>query len=482
VLTPLVVAGFHSLGVLSETPCAPFSEPAGTTLGEGAGFLVLQRPRGASDANKLAVLGYGLAAEAYHDTGPDPTGAGTARAMTAALGDAGVSADEIDYINAHGTGTRANDPAEWRAIKTVFGSRAQTLPVSSSKSFLGHAQGAAGIVETITTLVAMERGVIPPTHNFTVVRPNAPTDPVGELVPRAHATRLAVCANAAFGGACCSVIVGEHAGRAPRETLRRNVFIAGVGVMAGPEGQGRVPVFALDDIVPSANPRGIDPLSSFLTAAAARALTDANVVLRGNLRERTGLVAGVNHVSSQSQTALRATIDTHGYRGMSAALFSRMVLNAPAGTCSKLLSLKGAFSTLSAGSAAGIVAIIYAAELLAKRAELEHMIAGGADEVRPEYETEGAAMALLARAGTIRLAGWALAGPGKLASAIAHATGDRPVDLTVDPRATIAFTSALAVVTGVDAIRRGRARRVLVTTAGESSVDAALVLEATDAT
>ncbi|HEX4416564.1 MAG TPA: beta-ketoacyl-[acyl-carrier-protein] synthase family protein [Kofleriaceae bacterium] len=490
VLTPLVVAGFHSLGVLSETPCAPFSEPAGTTLGEGAGFLVLQRSRGDGDANQLAVLGYGLAAEAFHDTGPDPTGAGTARAIQAALGDAGVSADEIDYVNAHGTGTRANDPAEWRALKTVFGSRAQTLPVSSSKSFLGHAQGAAGIVEAITTLVAMQHGVIPPTHNFTVARPNAPADPVGERVPRERATNLAVCANAAFGGACCAVVVGKPAGRIHREPARRAVFVAGIGVIAG-AGGGRVPGFAIEAIVPSADPRGIDPLSSFVTAAAARALGDAGVAVRGALRERTGLVVGVNHVSSQSQTALRATIDAHGYRGMSASLFSRMVLNAPAGTCSKLLALKGAFSTLSAGAAAGIVAIIYAAELLAKRAELDQLLAGGGDEARPDCETEGAAMILLARSGSIRLAGWALAGPGRLATAIARATRDRPADLTIDPAidptidprgAPIAFTSALAVATAVDAIRRGAARRVLVTTAGESSVDAALVLEATDAT
>jgi 3-oxoacyl-[acyl-carrier-protein] synthase II len=492
VLTPLVVAGFHSLGVLAEGPCAPFSEPPGTTLGEGAGFLVLQRSR---EGRQLAVLGYGLAAEGFHDTGPDPTGAGTARAMQAALADAGVAAADIDYVNAHGTGTRANDPAEWRALKTVFGARAAALPVSSSKSFLGHAQGAAGIVETITTLVAIERGVLPPTHNFTVARPNSPSDPIGQRLPRAATTRLAVCANAAFGGACCSVVVGRSDAIAPREPIRRDVFAAGVGVvacdgmldalLAGRRHGGRVPAFRIEDVIPSADPRGIDPISRFLTAAAARALGDANLIVRGNLRERTGLVVGINHVSTESQTALRETIDSHGYRGMSASLFSRMVLNAPAGTCSKLLTLKGAFSTISAGSAAGLVAIIYAAELLAKRPELEQIVAGGVDEQRAECETEGAACAVLGRQRGPRLAGWALAGPGHLAVGVARATGDRPVDLVIDPNVTgthIAFTSALAFAAGVHAIRRGLARRVLVTTAGESSVDAALVLEATDAT
>ena len=505
VLTPLVVAGFHALGVLAHGPCAPFSEPSGTTLGEGAGFLVLQRP-GTAKAT-LAGLGYGLSADAFHDTGPDPTGAGTARAMQAALVDAGVGADNIDYINAHGTGTLANDPAEWRAIKTVFGQRAAELPVSSSKSFLGHAQGAAGIVETIATLVSIDRGVIPPTQNYTVARPNSPGNPVAQTAPRAAATRIAVCANAAFGGANCSVVVGRSDAIVGHDRMSRDVFAAGIGVaaydgilddiLAGKrvDHERRVPALRIEDVVPSADPRGIDPISRFLTAAAARSIDNAGVAIRGELRERTGLVIGVNHVSTESQTALRRTIDEHGYRGMSASLFPRMVLNAPVGTCSKLLRLKGACSTISAGGAAGLAAIVYAAELLSKRPELEQIVAGGVDEDRADGSTEGAACTLLGLhrdAHGPRLAGWAIAGPGRLADAAARAMCGRPVDLVVGPSPladvrnvdldilgpATAFSSALAFVVGVHAIRTQLARRVLVTTVGGSSADVALVLEA----
>jgi 3-oxoacyl-[acyl-carrier-protein] synthase II len=133
VLTPLVHAGFHALGVLSTGKCAPFSRPTGTTLGEGAGFVVLERAASARSRGArtdLAVLGYGLSADAYHETGPDPSGASVARALRGALVHAGIPCDAIGYVNAHGTGTIAGDPAEWRALRHVLGERAASVPVS----------------------------------------------------------------------------------------------------------------------------------------------------------------------------------------------------------------------------------------------------------------------------------------------------------------------------------------------------------------
>src|SRR5690606_22076469 len=125
----------------------------------------------------LILRGYGIAGDGFHDTGPDPTGAGVARAMRGALAAAGVAPDEVDYVNAHGTGTAANDPAEWRAIQAVLGERAASVPVSSSKSFLGHGQGAAGVLEAIATILCLERGAVPPTRNHRGARPNSPPDP-----------------------------------------------------------------------------------------------------------------------------------------------------------------------------------------------------------------------------------------------------------------------------------------------------------------
>src|SRR5690606_31329502 len=147
------------------------------------------------------VHGYGLSADAYHETSPDPTGSGVARAIRRALEDAGLGPEKIGYVNAHGTGTLANDASEWQALRTVFGELAEKLPVSSTKSFIGHAQGAAGILEIIATLLSLSRGVVPPTLNYTVRRKNAPADPVFSERPRSHACKLAVCTNSAFGGA-----------------------------------------------------------------------------------------------------------------------------------------------------------------------------------------------------------------------------------------------------------------------------------------
>jgi 3-oxoacyl-[acyl-carrier-protein] synthase II len=521
VLTPLVLAGFHALDVLSHDKCAPFSEPPGTTLGEGAGFLVVERAEAAARRGVpagRALCGYGLSADAFHDTGPDPTGAGVARAMRGALEHAGLAPDEVDYVNAHGTGTRANDPAEWRAIQHVFGPRARALPVSSSKSFLAHGQGAAGVLELLATLVAMDRGAIPPTQRFTVPRPHSPPDPVAGPTARPAACRVALSSNSAFGGANCAVVVGSAERTAPA-IVRRPVYVAGVGAV-GPHGvslerararaRGRVPAFRLDEVLPSADPRGLDPTTTYVTAAAALALADGGVKLRGEARDRSGLVVGVTVASPQSERALLASIDAHGYRGLSATLFSRMVLNAPAGTCTKLLGLRGLHSTVAAAGATGLFAFLYAAELLAARRDADRMIAVGVDELppgeAPEGASEGAAGALLAVApGPVRVAGWSVAGPGRIAEAVAAAFAmarrapgvdmgaDADVDVAIGPAApglraarridpadlagdSAAYGTSLAVAVAAQMIRAGEARHVLVAQPGGGSADCAVVL------
>jgi 3-oxoacyl-[acyl-carrier-protein] synthase II len=509
VLTPLVLAGFHTLGVLSHDKCAPFSEPPGTTLGEGAGFVVVEPAAAAArrGARALrALLGYGLSADAFHDTGPDPTGAGVARAMRGAIEHAGLSPDAVDYVNAHGTGTRANDPAEWRAIQHVFGPRAKALPVSSSKSFLAHGQGAAGVLELLATLVALDRGALPPTQRYTVPRPNSPPDPVAGPTARPGACRVALSSNSAFGGANCAVVVGRPELEAP-VIARRPVYIAGVGAvgphglglpMSGARKAGHVPPLRLDEVLPSADPRGLDPMTTYVTAAAALALEDAGVRIRGELRDRSGLVVGAAGASPQSEAALHATIAAHGYRGLSASLFSRMVLNAPAGTCSKLIGLRGPHSNVSAGTATGLFAFLYAADLLAARRDADRVLAVGVDELPPDEASEaadsaseGAAAALLVcEPGPVRVAGYGIVGPGRLAEAIAAARvaagldGDEACDV-IDPAALAAcgapgcsasYAAALAIAVAAHRIRTGLARRVLVAQAGGASADCAVVL------
>jgi 3-oxoacyl-[acyl-carrier-protein] synthase II len=458
VLTPLVVAGFAALGVLAETKCAPFSEPAGTNLGEGAGFLVLERDhtRVPEAAKRYDVLGYGLSADAFHDTGPDPSGAGVARGFRAALTHAGIGAEAIDYVNAHGTGTRANDPAEWRAIQHVFGARSERLPVSSSKSFLGHGQGAAGVLEIIATLVAMDHGAIPPTQRYTTPRPNSPTDAVGGSAPRRAACDRVLAASSGFGGANCAVVLGT----APveRARTRRRVVLAGAST-----------VDATTPFPATIDPRGLDPSTRFLVGAAGLALDAAAVRLVGALRDRSGVVVGTCQISPESDTALHRTVARHGYRGLSATLFARQVLNAPAGTCARQLGLRGATSTLTTGASTGLVAIAYAAELVATRPEVELIVAAGVDETGDG--DGGAACAVLSAGdGVMALAGWAFAGPGELELARDRAlrlAGIATPDHVLGPAAG-AFASAELVVRAAALVRSG-AHSVLVVADGETA-------------
>jgi len=175
-ITPLGVAGFASAKAIStrnDTPTTasrPFDETRdGFVLSEGAAILVLEeldyaRNRGASILAEL--VGYGLSSDSYHITQPPAEGEGAARAMRAALAHGGISADEISYINAHGTSTPAGDVAETAAIKAILGERAMQVPVSSSKSQFGHLLGAAGAIEAVVSILAIHHNMLPPTINL----------------------------------------------------------------------------------------------------------------------------------------------------------------------------------------------------------------------------------------------------------------------------------------------------------------------------
>ncbi len=231
-LTPELFAGFHALGVLSEGPCTPFSLQMGTTLGEGAGFLVIERG-GVRDAVTHALLrGYGLSGDAYHETSPEPRGRGVAAAIRSALDDAGTSETEIGYFNAHGTGTVANDTAEWCAIQSVFGSElGGSLPLSSSKGHLGHAQSAAGVLEVITTLECMGAGLAPTTAGFEGARPGGPPRPVSTKKPRPLAYELALSSNSAFGGNNCALVFGNAEPASTDTEEVRPVFVSAAAAL-----------------------------------------------------------------------------------------------------------------------------------------------------------------------------------------------------------------------------------------------------------
>jgi len=202
-IAPFVHDGFAALRALDTDLPRPFDRHrAGLGLGEGAALVLLQR--GPAAGPRLA--GWGLSSDANHLTGPDPTGGGVVRAVTAALDDAGVDAGDVDHVNAHGTGTVFNDLMESRAYNTVLGPRTATVPVCSIKGAVGHTMGAAGAIEAVTCALALERGRVPPTANLREQDPKIRLDVVqGE--PREGGYRCVVSSSSGFGGINAALVL-----------------------------------------------------------------------------------------------------------------------------------------------------------------------------------------------------------------------------------------------------------------------------------
>ncbi len=209
-ITPLTVAGFSVIKALStkfnDTPekaSRPFeAKRDGFVIAEGAGVLILEslehaQERGAKIYAELC--GYGLTGDAFHMTAPPEDGEGAARCMEQALADAGLSYQEVDYINAHGTSTPLNDLAETKAIKRVFKEKAKEIPVSSTKSMTGHLLGGAGGVEAVFTVKTIETGVIPPTINYEEPDPECDLDYVPNQARQAQ-VKVAMSNSFGFGG------------------------------------------------------------------------------------------------------------------------------------------------------------------------------------------------------------------------------------------------------------------------------------------
>ncbi|SPF54965.1 3-oxoacyl-(acyl-carrier-protein) synthase II [Candidatus Desulfosporosinus infrequens] len=219
-ITRLAFAGFCAAKTMStekenpEQACRPFDKRrSGFVMGEGAGVLVLEslehaEARGAQVYAELA--GYGSTSDAYHITTPIPGGDGAVRAMRLALKDAGVSFENVDYINAHGTSTGPNDATETAAIKTVFGSYASKLAVSSTKSMTGHLMGAAGAIEAIICALSIKRGVIPPTMNYGEPDPECDLDYVPNLA-RQQEVNVAMSNSLGFGGHNATIVLKKFA-------------------------------------------------------------------------------------------------------------------------------------------------------------------------------------------------------------------------------------------------------------------------------
>ncbi len=404
------VSGFNGLKAVSTTRTAPFSLPVGLNIGEASVFWVLEDLEQAILRHVRMygkVAGHGLTSDAYHPTSPDPRGDGVCKTLAGALADAGVPMEDIGCINAHGTGTEANDRAESKGIAKFCGNA--QIPVTSTKSFFGHCMGTTGILEATCNLLSMNEGFIPPTLNFSSPRPGCTLDYVPNAA-RPAAYRAFLTANYAFGGnnaAACITAWDYPATPRPQEPGR--VVVTGVGTVTSlglgvgktleelrrgsvgigpahrigyPESAskraGLVPAFTAQDVDRRLDFAEMNAISRYATAAARLSLSDAGLRVGQKNCDDIGIVMGVcngppesDHMNSVFKSD---TFEPH------ISCFSNITANSTAGWVSNALCLKGVNMTVAPGPHAGLASVAYAFNTL-RRHRAKAMLAAASDEV-----------------------------------------------------------------------------------------------------
>jgi len=397
----LTLGGFSSLGAIDPRGCRPFDvERAGLTLGEGAAFLVLEPERAARarGARVLAWLsGWALGSEAHHITQPDPSGQTAAALLREAIGRAGLQPAELDYVNAHGTGTRANDAMEARALASALGPELARVFVSSSKGQLGHTLGAAGALEAVITVLALDQAVVPPTMGLR--EPDPEIALLRHVTSRGEPAPLGAAASSSFGfGGAGAVLVFEPGHASPRsrpEAARRRVLITGVAGLGRPalRGEGAdercvelepaatalfqpVPTDPLARLEPERS-RRFDPLSSLVSATAEQLIEAAGLGRAG-----VGLTLGVALNPAAESVDYARRLQSRGGRGVRPAEFPRLLLSAAASSASIYCGLTGPVLSVSDGDTSGHAAVTVALDLL-EGAGARSIVAGASAVVDP---------------------------------------------------------------------------------------------------
>jgi len=400
------VTGFDALKATAAGRCAPFSRPSGLTLGEGAGFLVLEAMDTACSRGAVVqaeVVGAGLGNDSYHCTSPDPTGAGLGAVMRRALADAGLGPEAIAYVNAHGTGTEANDKAESKALIRVFGERARHIPVSSTKSMVGHCLGATGALEAIASIVCAQAGVFPPTAGFSGPRKGCTLDYVPEAGRPWRPSGFFMTNNSAFGGHNASLVLALSDPRSRNtDPAEDSVVITGCG-MVSPAGlgvaafldarrEGRIGRTVDDDATlrfdRRLNLRPLDPGSRWATIAAQMAIHDAGLARRPAPPGDVGLYLHVNGGPVWAESAWLRSMFATGFHQEQLGAFPYIVPCSVTGNVCRELRLSGHNATLCSGPG-GSVSTLALAACAIRNGHARALLVGGVD-VRADDGGDGA--------------------------------------------------------------------------------------------
>lgn len=390
----LAFSGFHALHALDENACAPLNHNSGITLGEGAGILVLEsyehaKARGAKIY--CEVLGSGVSSDAYHITAPRPDGKGQMLATTRAIKNSGLSFADIDYINAHGTGTAKNDDAEFLSVHTLFDGN-DHLSVSSTKSMTGHCLGAAGSIEAVLTVKAVCNDIVPPTIGYNDEDLERLRDKAGDIdfVPntkREKPVRYAVSNNYAFGGNNASVVFAKNPHDIPDHTNKARIYVTGIGALesaAPAQGEkGRRAEITSDDYkahgIKMAFYRKLDRFSQLQLISGMRALADAGVEITDENREDVGIIIGTADGPMTEIVGFQKNTVENGTANGSAFSFPNTVYNAAGGYFSIFAGIMGYNVTVANGVQAGLQAVCHAADVI-RNGEEAIMVASGTDE------------------------------------------------------------------------------------------------------
>ncbi|MBL0193457.1 MAG: 3-oxoacyl-ACP synthase [Myxococcales bacterium] len=393
-LCRLTQAGFGALAACDPSPCRPFDvRRRGLNLGEGAGFLVLER---ASTARRRGVkvrcilAGWALGSEGHHITNPEPTGNTPARLLTEALRRAGLGLASLGYVNAHGTATPLNDAMEAAGLAAALGERLGEVPVSSSKAQLGHTLAAAGAIEAVLTTLVLRDGVLPPTVGLEEIDPACPLRHV--LV--AERAEVSVAASSSFGfGGMDTVVVfaSDRRASAPARALQEVVVVGAAALTPRGFREGRATHELLDAPIAGAravtlDPAWLDPararrldrLSRLVTVVAERALVGTPRFAEAH-SGRVGLLVGNAWGNLDASAGFMRRVFDKGPRLASPAEFPNLVPSSPVGHASVYLGLTGPAFSLCDFAASGEACFLQGFEMVAS-SEVESVCVGGVEE------------------------------------------------------------------------------------------------------
>ena len=390
----LAYAGFHALHALSEEACSPFNHSNGITIGEGSGVLIIESyEHAAARGAKIYcdVLGSGVSSDAYHITAPRPDGEGQMSAIRRAAFNSGVDFSEIDYINAHGTGTSKNDEAEFLSLKTLFGNRPD-LAVSSTKSMNGHCLGAAGSIEAVLTIEAMDRGEVPPTIGYSsedIEALKEKSGGIGFVANEKQAKDLKVCMSNsfAFGGNNASIVFSKEPRDIKSDRNAGPIYITGIGEVTGTKAEGASdyradvsPEVFKQHEVKTAFLRKLDRFSDLVLLSGIEALSDADIKVDDTNADDIGIVIGTSDGPITEIVNFQKLVIEKGIENGSAFMFPNTVYNAAGGYLSIFTGIKGYNITIANGFQAGLQSVMYACEAI-RRGDENIMLATGADEL-----------------------------------------------------------------------------------------------------